>query len=102
MFYSGLVYVDDLLHGGHSGKFTPIEVAQWLEAFTTIAEQSHAAAKKFSNPNGSIRRLEEDVLIQIALAEYSYPALIQMPDGTIMVSYTCRRQTIKVVSFQED
>lgn len=34
--------------------------------------------------------------------EYSYPSVIQTTDGTIMVAFTYRRQTIKVVSFTED
>lgn len=34
--------------------------------------------------------------------EYSYPSVIQTSDGTIMVAFTYRRQTIKVVSFTED
>jgi predicted neuraminidase len=33
--------------------------------------------------------------------EYSYPAVIQRADGKIMVSFTFRRQTIKVVTFDE-
>lgn len=34
--------------------------------------------------------------------EYSYPSVIQTGDGTIMVAFTYRRQTIKVVSFKEN
>jgi predicted neuraminidase len=34
--------------------------------------------------------------------EYSYPSVMQASDGTIMVAFTYRRQTIKVVSFTED
>jgi predicted neuraminidase len=34
--------------------------------------------------------------------EYSYPSIIQLRSGRIMVAYTYRRQTIKVVSFSED
>jgi predicted neuraminidase len=33
--------------------------------------------------------------------EYSYPTVIQTADGKIMVAYTFRRQTIKVVAFKE-
>ena len=33
--------------------------------------------------------------------EYSYPSVLQIPDGRIYVAFTFRRQTIKVVSFTE-
>jgi predicted neuraminidase len=34
--------------------------------------------------------------------EYSYPSIMQTRDGEILVAFTYRRQTIKVVSFRED
>lgn len=34
--------------------------------------------------------------------EYSYPSIMQSRDGRIYVAFTYRRQTIKVVSFDED
>jgi predicted neuraminidase len=34
--------------------------------------------------------------------EYSYPSVLQLSDGKILVAFTYRRQTIKVVSFKED
>lgn len=34
--------------------------------------------------------------------EYSYPSIYQTADGLIHVAYTFRRQTIKIVSFNED
>src|ERR1035437_4924829 len=34
--------------------------------------------------------------------EYSYPTVLQRADGQIMVAYTYRRQTIKVVTLTED
>lgn len=34
--------------------------------------------------------------------EYSYPTLLQSPDGYIHVSYTYNRETIKYVKFKED
>ena len=33
--------------------------------------------------------------------EFSYPSILQRPDGSIMVAYTYRRTEIKVVEFQE-
>lgn len=37
-----------------------------------------------------------------ASVEYSYPTLLQSPDGYIHVSYTYDRETIKYVKFMED
>jgi predicted neuraminidase len=34
--------------------------------------------------------------------EYSYPSIMQTGDGMMLVAFTYRRQTIKVVSFQEN
>jgi predicted neuraminidase len=34
--------------------------------------------------------------------EYSYPSIMQTRDGEVLVAFTYRRQTIKVVSFHED
>lgn len=34
--------------------------------------------------------------------EYSYPSILQTPDGYIHVSYTYNRETIKYVKFKED
>jgi predicted neuraminidase len=34
--------------------------------------------------------------------EYSYPSIMQMPNGQIGVAYTYRRQTIKFVEFDEN
>lgn len=36
------------------------------------------------------------------LFDYSYPSVIETPDGTIHVSYTYRRRTIKYAAFDED
>jgi hypothetical protein len=34
-------------------------------------------------------------------AEFSYPSILQLPDGKILVAYTCSRQAIKAVLFSE-
>jgi len=34
--------------------------------------------------------------------EYSYPAILQQYDGSILVAFTYRRETLKVMSFPED
>ena len=51
-------FVDELLKGERSGKYSPIEVAQWLEDLAA-AEQP-----------GSVRRLEIDVAIQSGLGQF--------------------------------
>jgi len=35
------------------------------------------------------------------LFDYSYPSIIETPDGVIHMSYTFRRRTIKYVNFEE-
>jgi predicted neuraminidase len=37
-----------------------------------------------------------------SLFSYEYPSIVQTPDGTIHVSYTFRRRTIKYVNFDEN
>ena len=46
--------------------------------------------------------LAEQTPKQPGREEYSYPSIMQTRDGKIMVAFTYRRQTIKVVSFRED
>jgi predicted neuraminidase len=46
--------------------------------------------------------IEQQRLKQPGREEYSYPSIMQTRDGEILVAFTYRRQTIKVVSFRED
>jgi hypothetical protein len=63
---------DTLVAGKATGKYSPLEVAQWLEDIATAASQHLAAARTqltaaaASSP--AFRRVEEDVLIQRGLA----------------------------------
>jgi predicted neuraminidase len=47
-----------------------------------------------SAPDGSPRGRGDD--------DYSYPSVLQDPTGKIVVAYTYRRETIKVVRFDKD
>lgn len=40
-----------------------------------------------------------DAAVRVGLDEYSYPSILQARDGSIVVAYTYRRETIKVVRF---
>jgi hypothetical protein len=53
-------FVDELLKGERSGKYSPIEVAQWLEDLAAVAQQQ---------PRGS-RRVDIDVAIQSGLGRF--------------------------------
>ncbi|HKE21541.1 MAG TPA: hypothetical protein VKB88_04065 [Bryobacteraceae bacterium] len=55
LFSTVNAYADELLKGEHSGKYSPVEVAQWLE------ELAHAAT---AQPASSDRRLATDVMLQ--------------------------------------
>ena len=39
-------YADSLLDGNRNGKYSPIEVAQWLEDYATAAGEALARAEK--------------------------------------------------------
>jgi len=43
----------------------------------------------------------ERAIKQPGREEYSYPSILQLQDGRLMIAYTYRRQTIKVVTFSE-
>jgi hypothetical protein len=62
-----------LVNGRNTGKYTPIEVAQWLEDMAEIASINIKKANNLleaeaSKPN--FRRIEEDVLILIGMAQF--------------------------------
>jgi hypothetical protein len=72
MFSTVVEYVGALLQGKPGAKYSPAEVAQWVEDLTSTAKQSlNEARVKVSSPRSStFRRLEEDLLIQIAVGEF--------------------------------
>jgi len=65
-------FTDELLKGEHSGKYSPIEVAQWLEDLAENASTQLAKAEaKVPAGNGpEFRRLAIDVRIQIGLGRF--------------------------------
>jgi len=46
--------------------------------------------------------MDEQKLKEPGREEYSYPSIIETRDGEILVAFTYRRQTIKVVTFREE
>jgi hypothetical protein len=72
LFSSIVEHVHGLLSDNASAKYSPAEVAQWLEDYTNIASQSLELARKQSRSRSTpeFRRMEEDVLIQIGLGQF--------------------------------
>jgi TAT (twin-arginine translocation) pathway signal sequence len=68
LFSTIVEHAKDLLTGQQSAKYSPIEVAQWLEDFTTTSSQALTTARReFSHTTPPFQRMEEDVLIQNGL-----------------------------------
>ena len=72
IFSTIVEYTRDLLTDNPTPKYSPIEVAQWLETFSAASSQalSSARIKTTSHNSPEFRRIEEDVLIQNALGRY--------------------------------
>ena len=71
-FSTVVEYTQDLLAGNPNPKYSPIEVAQWLEDLTAASGQALDAAhgKARSKTSPEFRRIEEDVLIMNGLGSY--------------------------------
>ena len=65
-------FADELLSGKRSGKYSPVEVAQWLDdyAATAMNHLSRAAAQIRDKDNPQYRRLAIDVAIQAGLGHF--------------------------------
>jgi hypothetical protein len=65
-------HAGELLKGQRSGKYSPVEVAQWLEDSVAVAEgELGTAVERAPSRNApEFRRLEEDVRIQIGLGRF--------------------------------
>ncbi len=65
-------FADELLKGEASGKYSPIEVAQWLEDYAAKAAESLAQAEKSSSGRSrpEYRRMAIDVAIQVRLGRF--------------------------------
>ena len=63
-----------------------------------------AALSKTGGSSWALHRnlqVHDDNSTNTAGVEYSYPTVLQTPDGTIHAAYTYNRQTIKYVAFKE-
>ncbi|MGC1461611.1 MAG: hypothetical protein WA802_05380 [Terracidiphilus sp.] len=72
IFSTIVEHVGDLLAGNHNPKYSPIEVAQWMEEFAAASSIALAEARQKTTVPTSpeFRRMEEDVLIQIGLGNF--------------------------------
>lgn len=72
MFLQINEFADEMLKGHRSGKYSPLEVAQWLEDYAHAATAYLAEAKKrVGNPRApEFRRLAVDVSIQVGIGRF--------------------------------
>ncbi len=65
-------HAGDLLAGRANAKYSPIEVAQWLEDYSALSAKALASARlqATSHTSPEFRRMEEDVLIQNGLGNF--------------------------------
>lgn len=72
LFSSIAEYVQDLLAGQANPKYSPVEVAQWIEDFVAVSSRALTRARATSSTTASpeFRRIEEDVLIQNGLGAF--------------------------------
>jgi hypothetical protein len=72
IFSTVVEHSQDLLGGRVNPKYSPLEVAQWIEDLTTSSSQALASARRTSKSITSpeFRRIEEDVLIQIGVGNF--------------------------------
>jgi hypothetical protein len=72
LFSTIVEHMGDLLEGRANPKYSPIEVAQWLEDYTAASSQALASARlqATSHTSPEFRRIEEDVLIQNGLGSF--------------------------------
>jgi hypothetical protein len=72
LFSTIVEHTQDLLADRANPKYSPIEVAQWIEDFTAASDHalSRARAGASSARSPEFRRMEEDILIQNGLGTY--------------------------------
>jgi hypothetical protein len=72
MFSTVVEYTGALLADQPSVKYSPIEVAQWIEDCTSASRAAldEASRRSRSRTSPEFRRIEEDVLIQIGLGTF--------------------------------
>jgi hypothetical protein len=72
LFLSINDFAKEYLSGERSGKYTPLEVAQWLEDYASVGEKSlsDATAKASGKNKGEFRRMATDVAMQVRLGKF--------------------------------
>jgi hypothetical protein len=72
LFSNAVEFAQSLLHSHASAKYSPADVAQWLETFTDRSSQALARARTQapSTNRRAFKQLEEDVLIYIGLGRF--------------------------------
>jgi hypothetical protein len=72
LFSTIVEHAGNLLAGRANAKYSPIEVAQWLEDYTAASAAALTSARLQARSNSSpeFRRVEEDVLIQNGLGNF--------------------------------
>lgn len=72
LFSTVVEHAADLLAGRANPKYSPVEVAQWLDDCTAAASQALAKARTEMESNllPGFRRMQEDVLIQNGLGQF--------------------------------
>ncbi|MGE5812637.1 MAG: hypothetical protein ACM339_14100 [Ignavibacteria bacterium] len=65
-------FAEELLKGDRSGKYTPVEVAQWIEDFANEAAKylTQAETKSKAKKRPEFRRMAIDVYIQVGLGRF--------------------------------
>jgi hypothetical protein len=72
IFATIVEHAQDLLAGRPNPKYSPIQVAQWLEGFTAESDAAIAKARSVARDANAaaFRRIEEDTLIQNGLGQF--------------------------------
>ncbi|WP_345271419.1 hypothetical protein [Nibrella viscosa] len=72
LFLAINAYVKELLKGDRSGKYTPVETAQWLEDYAAEADRhlKQAELKAAGRKSPEFRRMAIDVTMQIGLGRF--------------------------------
>ena len=72
LFCSINEYAEELLSGNSSGKYTPVEVAEWIQSFAAAGRRMLAEARQTASGQDSAayRRMHLDIAIQAGLGEF--------------------------------
>ena len=72
LFSSAREHASELLSGAYSPRYSPVEVAAWMERWANTAASAlkQARAAVGGRPSPAFRRWEEDILIQIGLGRF--------------------------------